>query len=85
MDDEDDPTEYEAIHSTYEDNFVYRNDENYIVSLQSIIDPVLRQAWIPGSWDILAGQFFSELGSGAACQKLQSVCLRILAAAMDVD
>jgi len=55
------------------------------VSLQSIIDPVLRQAWIPGSWDILAGQFFSELGSGAACRKLRSARLRILAAAMDVD
>ena len=42
MDDEDDPTEYEAIHSTYEDNLVYRNDANYIASLESIVDPVLR-------------------------------------------
>jgi len=55
-----DPTEYEAIHSTYEDNLVYRDDANYIASLQSIVDPVLRQAWIPGSWDILAGQFFQN-------------------------
>jgi len=55
-----DPTEYEAIHSTYEDNLVYREDANYIASLKSIIDPVLRQAWIPGSWDILAGQFFQN-------------------------
>jgi hypothetical protein len=55
-----DPTEYEAIHSTYEDNFVYRDDTNYIASLESIVDPVLRQAWIPGSWDILAGQFFQN-------------------------
>jgi len=54
------PTEYEAIHSTYEDNLVYRDDANYIASLQSIVDPVLRQAWIPGSWDILAGQFFQN-------------------------
>jgi hypothetical protein len=37
-----DPTEYEAIHSTYEDNLVYRNDANYIASLESIVDPVLR-------------------------------------------
>jgi len=55
-----DPTEYEAIHSTYEDNLVYRDDANYIASLESIVDPVLRQAWIPGSWDILAGQFFQN-------------------------
>jgi hypothetical protein len=51
---------HEAIHSTYEDNLVYRDDANYIASLQSIVDPVLRQAWIPGSWDILAGQFFQN-------------------------
>src|SRR6516225_7300205 len=55
-----DPSEYEAIHSTYEDNLVYRDDANYIASLQSIVDPMLRQAWIPGSWDILAGQFFQN-------------------------
>ena len=29
-----DPTEYEAIHSTYEDNLVYRDDANYIASLR---------------------------------------------------
>ena len=27
-----DPTEYEAIHSTYEDNRVYCNDANYIAN-----------------------------------------------------
>jgi len=55
-----DPAEYEAIHSTYQDNLVYRDDANYIASLESIVDPVLRQAWIPDSWDILAGQFFQN-------------------------
>lgn len=54
------PADYEAIHSTYEDNFVYANDANYISSLNAIVDPVLRQAWIPGSWEILAGQFFQN-------------------------
>ncbi|MBA0087139.1 MAG: hypothetical protein HRJ53_19315, partial [Acidobacteria bacterium Pan2503] len=54
------PGDYEAIHSTYADNFVYRNDKNYIATLESIVDPVLRQAWLPGSWDILAGQFFQN-------------------------
>ncbi|MBA0089156.1 MAG: hypothetical protein HRJ53_29550 [Acidobacteria bacterium Pan2503] len=55
-----DPADYEAVHSTFEDNFVYKNDKDYIAKLQSIVDPVLRQAWIPGSWDILAGQFFQN-------------------------
>ena len=30
-----DPTEYEAIHSTCEDNFVYANDKNYIARAKS--------------------------------------------------
>jgi hypothetical protein len=55
-----DPADYEAIHSTYEDNWVYKNDANYIASLNAIVDPVLRQAWIPGSWEILAGRFFQN-------------------------
>ena len=55
-----DPAEYEAIHSTYEDNPTYANDKNYIKGLHSITDPVLREAWIPGSWKILAGQFFQN-------------------------
>jgi phage terminase large subunit len=54
------PRDYEAVHSTFEDNYVYRNDANYIATLNSIVDPVLRMAWIPGSWDILAGQFFQN-------------------------
>jgi hypothetical protein len=80
-----DPTEYESIHSTYEDNLVYRDDENYIASLQSIVDPVLRQAWIPGSWDILAGQFFQNWDPARHVQKLCSVRFRILATAVDLD
>jgi len=55
-----DPRDYEAIHSTYEDNPTYANDKDYIAKLHSISDPVLREAWIPGSWDILAGQFFQN-------------------------
>ena len=54
------PDDYHAIHSTYEDNFVYRNDANYFASLNAIVDPVLRMAWIPGSWTILAGRFFQN-------------------------
>ena len=34
-----DPTEYEAIHSTYKDNLVYHDDANYIASLESIVMP----------------------------------------------
>ena len=54
------PEDYKAIHSTYEDNFVYANDANYISLLNALVDHILRQAWIPGSWEILAGQFFQN-------------------------
>jgi hypothetical protein len=54
------PEDYHATHSTYTDNKVYRNDADYIAKLTSLSDPVLREAWIPGSWDILAGQYFQN-------------------------
>lgn len=68
-----DPADYQAIHSTYEDNFVYRNDANYIAGLNSIIDPVLRMAWIPGSWEILAGQFFQNWDPERHVKRFQDV------------
>ena len=67
------PADYKAIHSTFEDNFIYKNDANYIATLHSIVDPVLRQAWIPGSWDILAGQFFQNLDPARHVKKFSDV------------
>lgn len=55
-----DPRDYQAIHSTYENNPIYRNDADYIKTLHDIRDPVLRAAWIRGDWNILAGQYFSN-------------------------
>lgn len=55
-----DTKDYEAIHSTFADNKVYANDADYIKTLESISDPYLRAAWIPGDWNVLAGQFFSN-------------------------
>lgn len=68
-----DPKDYEAIHSTYADNPTYANDKNYIAKLHSISDPVLREAWIPGSWDILAGQFFQNWDEEVHVKKLNDV------------
>jgi phage terminase large subunit len=57
----DDPTynpdDYEAIQSSFEHNPVYANDADYINSLASLPEN-LRKAWLEGSWDVLAGQFF---------------------------
>jgi hypothetical protein len=51
-----------------------RNDVNYRRSLESIIDPVLRAAWIPGDWNILAGQFFQNWDPARHVKKF-SECL----------
>jgi phage terminase large subunit len=67
------PGEYEAVHSTFEDNYVYANDANYIASLNSIVDPILRQAWIPGSWQILAGRFFQNFDPERHVKKFSQV------------
>jgi phage terminase large subunit len=53
------PDDYEAIQSSYEHNAVYANDAEYINALASL-PPNLRKAWLEGSWDVLAGQFFSN-------------------------
>lgn len=51
------PNDYEVIHSSFTDNPIYANDADYISGLSSL-PPALRAAWLEGSWDILAGQFF---------------------------
>jgi hypothetical protein len=51
------PLDYEVIHSTFADNPIYANDAEYIAGLSSL-PPALRAAWLEGSWDVLAGQFY---------------------------
>jgi hypothetical protein len=57
VDDTYNPADYEVIHSSFADNPIYANDAEYIAGLSSL-PPNLRAAWLEGSWDILAGQFF---------------------------
>lgn len=51
------PNDYEVIHSSFADNPIYANDAEYIAGLSSL-PPALRAAWLEGSWDVLAGQFY---------------------------
>jgi hypothetical protein len=46
---------------------------------------VLRAAWIPGDWNILAGQFFQNWDPERHVKVLRSVRLRIVVAAVDLD
>lgn len=53
------PKDYAFVPSKTQDNPAL--DREYMSTLESISDPILRKAWIEGSWDIEAGQFFDML------------------------
>lgn len=56
------PEDYVFVPAKVYDNpSVMRNDPEYLKSLESISDPVLRAAWLDGDWDIMAGQFFDSI------------------------
>lgn len=57
----EDANDYLFIPSKLSDNPALNlNDPDYKKVLERIKDPVLRAAWLDGSWDINAGQFFSD-------------------------
>ena len=54
------PDDYEFIQAKVTDNPVLmRKDPEYVETLRSL-PYELREAWLNGSWDIFAGQYFSE-------------------------
>ena len=54
------PDDYEFIQAKVTDNPVLmRKDPEYVQTLRSL-PYELREAWLNGSWDIFAGQYFSE-------------------------
>lgn len=56
------PEDYHFIQALVEDNpALMKADPDYVRELESIRDPVLREAWRNGNWDIVAGQFFEKL------------------------
>lgn len=57
----EDPSDYLFIPSKLSDNqALIEADPDYVKVLERIKDPVLRAAWLEGSWDIAAGQYFSD-------------------------
>lgn len=56
------PDDYAFVPARLEDNpALMVADPGYAQELDSIKDEALRRAWREGDWDIIAGQFFSEL------------------------
>lgn len=54
------PDDYEFIAATVYDNAaLMENDPEYVHMLESLSDG-LREAWLLGSWDVFAGQYFPE-------------------------
>lgn len=50
------------IPSSVNDNKILcENDPEYVATLRSIKDPMLRRAWLEGDWDVVLGGFFSDV------------------------
>ncbi len=55
----EDPTDYTFIRARLDDNpALVLADPRYVKSLEAIKDPILRAAYLDGSWDIYPDQFF---------------------------
>lgn len=56
------PSDYAFIQALVDDNpDLILNDPDYVARLESEPNPSLRKAYRLGSWDIFAGQYFSEI------------------------
>ena len=54
------PNDYEFISATvYDNKILLEKDPSYVKTLENLSDG-LREAWLDGNWDMLAGQYFSE-------------------------
>jgi phage terminase large subunit len=62
-----DPNDYDFISARITDNPIYANDQNYLKTLNALPER-LRQAFLEGDWNVLAGQFFDifEIGRHTA-------------------
>jgi hypothetical protein len=47
--------------SIWENRFLLESDPEYVQTLMGISDPNLRKAWLEGSWDIVAGGYFTDV------------------------
>ena len=52
-----DPNDYAFIRATIADNPIYRDDAEYLKSLNALPQH-LRQAFLEGDWNVFAGQYF---------------------------
>jgi hypothetical protein len=54
-----DPADYDFIPARYTDNPLYAGDESYLKTLRALPSH-LRRAFLDGSWDVFAGQYFDN-------------------------
>lgn len=60
----EDPKDYRFIKATvYDNKALMDSDPDYVRFLESL-SPGLREAWLLGSWDVFAGQYFTEWDYG---------------------
>lgn len=56
----------------YDNDWLMKNDPDYLESLETIPDENLRKAWLNGEWDTFSGQYFTEFDPNVhVCDKFE--------------
>jgi hypothetical protein len=67
-----DPEDYEFIPARIADNPIYANDKNYLKTLSALPER-LRKAFLEGTWDVFAGQYFDVFEVGRHTARAEEV------------
>jgi hypothetical protein len=70
--DQYDPSDYEFIPARLSDNPVYANDAQYLKTLEAL-PATLRNAFLEGSWDVFAGQYFDRFDPERNTERAENI------------
>ncbi len=76
-----DPSDYEFIPARIEDNPIYAGDTDYKRTLGSLPGD-LKRAFLDGSWDVFAGQYFDRFDVRKSVRRAETVEVEAVVAAM---
>jgi phage terminase large subunit len=70
--DQYDPSEYEFIPARLADNPIYATDAQYLKTLEAL-PATLRDAFLQGSWDVFAGQYFDRFDPERNTERAENI------------
>ncbi len=70
--DQYDPADYEFIPARLSDNPIYATDAQYLKTLEAL-PAILRDAFLKGSWDVFAGQFFDRFDPERNTERAENI------------